>query len=245
VLNILSLQHIKIEDPGTFKDYLLKDGHQITAIQLDEGDQIPKNLGEYDAMLCMGGPMDTHMENEYPWLVAEKKAIKEYVLDIKKPFLGFCLGCQLLGEVLGGKVVKSNPPEIGVLDININELHHEDPLFNFLPSTIKGLQWHSYEVQGLENNEKVKIIGSSPTTKYQIFGYNNLAYGIQFHIEIRKSTVDEWAQVPEYKNALEQSLGQEALPEMKKSVDQEIITMMHQCNLLYKNFINLASPKAN
>ena len=91
MLNILSLQHIKIEDPGTFKDYLLKDGHQITTIQLDEGDQIPKNLGEFDAMLCMGGPMDTHMEKEYPWLVAEKKAIKEYVLDIKKPFWVFAL----------------------------------------------------------------------------------------------------------------------------------------------------------
>ena len=240
MLNILSLQHIKIEDPGTFKDYLLEDGHEITTIQLDEGDSIPKNLEEFDAMLCMGGPMDTHMEKEYPWLIAEKKAIKEYVLNIKKPFLGFCLGCQLLGEVLGGKVVKSNPPEIGVLDINISELSKEDPLFDFLPSKIKGLQWHSYEVQGLENNDKVKIIGSSPTTKYQIFGYDNLAYGIQFHIEIRKSTVDEWAQVPEYKNALEQSLGQEALPEMKRMVEQQIITMMDQCKSLYKNFINLA-----
>lgn len=240
MLNILSLQHIKIEDPGTFKDYLLEDGHEITTIQLDEGDSVPKNLDEFDAMLCMGGPMDTHMEKEYPWLIAEKKAIKEYVLNIKKPFLGFCLGCQLLGEVLGGKVVKSNPPEIGVLDINISELSKEDPLFDFLPSKIKGLQWHSYEVQGLENNDKVKIIGSSPTTKYQIFGYDNLAYGIQFHIEIRKTTVDEWAQVPEYKNALEQSLGQEALPEMKRMVDEQIITMMDQCKSLYKNFINLA-----
>ena len=41
-----------------------------------------------------------------------KKAIKEFVVDLKKPYLGFCLGCQLLGEVVGGKVVKSNIPEI-------------------------------------------------------------------------------------------------------------------------------------
>ena len=46
--------------------------------------------------------------------------------------------------------------------------------------------------------------------------------------------------MPEYKNALEQSLGQEALPEMKRMVDQQIITMMDQCKSLYKNFINLA-----
>ena len=238
-MKIISLQHIAIEDPGTFKDFLLADGHELTTIQLDEGENIPSNLDEFDAMLCMGGPMDTFMEDEFNWLVGEKKAIGEYVLNLKKPFLGFCLGCQLLGEVLGGKVVQSNPPEIGVLDINVSDQAITDPVFNFLPNKIKALQWHSYEVQGLESNSNINIIGSSPTTKYQIFGYNNHAYGIQFHLEIRKSTVDDWAAVPEYKNALEQSLGQEALPHMKKEVNEEIDNMMAQCNQLYQNFISI------
>ena len=238
-MKIISLQHIAIEDPGTFKDFLLADGHELTTIQLDEGENIPSNLDEFDAMLCMGGPMDTFMEDEFNWLVGEKKAIGEYVLNLKKPFLGFCLGCQLLGEVLGGKVVQSNPPEIGVLDINVSDQAITDPVFNFLPNKIKALQWHSYEVQGLESNPNINIIGSSPTTKYQIFGYNNHAYGIQFHLEIRKSTVDDWAAVPEYKNALEQSLGEEALPLMKKEVNEEIDNMMAQCNQLYQNFISI------
>tara|TARA_Y100000768_G_C23924551_1_gene656787 strand:- start:532 stop:1251 length:720 start_codon:yes stop_codon:yes gene_type:complete len=238
-MKVISLQHIAIEDPGTFKDFLLADGHKLTTIQLDEGDALPNNLNEFDAMLCMGGPMDTFMENDYPWLVNEKKAIGDYVLNLKKPFLGFCLGCQLLGEVLGGKVVPSSPTEIGVLDINVSNNASNDPVFNFLPNKIKALQWHSYEVQGLEQNQNVTIIGSSPTTKYQIFGYNNHAYGIQFHLEIRKSTVDDWAAVPEYKNALEQSLGKEALPNMKKMVNEEIDNMMSQCNQLYQKFINL------
>ena len=238
-MKIISLQHIAIEDPGTFKDFLLADGHELSTIQLDEGENIPSNLDEFDAMLCMGGPMDTFMEDDFNWLIGEKKAIGEYVLNLKKPFLGFCLGCQLLGEVLGGKVIQSNPPEIGVLDIDVSDQAITDPVFNFLPNKIKALQWHSYEVQGLESNQNVNIIGSSPTTKYQIFGYNNHAYGIQFHLEIRKSTVDDWAAVPEYKNALEQSLGQEALPHMKKEVNEEIDNMMAQCNQLYQNFISI------
>ena len=238
-MKFLSLQHIDIEDPGTFKDYLLADGHEITTIQLDQGDLIPTNLDSYDAMLCMGGPMDTFMENEYPWLIEEKKAISEYVLNLKKPFLGFCLGCQLLGEVLGGKVVESIPPEIGVLDIDIETNAKDDHVFNFLPKKIKALQWHSYEVIGLENNSKVQVIGTSPSTKYQIFGYAKHAYGIQFHLEIRKTTVDDWAKVPEYKNALEKSLGADALPQMKDMVDKEIDTMMQQCNQMYKNFVNI------
>ena len=183
--------------------------------------------------------MDTFMENEYPWLIEEKKAIAEYVLNLKKPFLGFCLGCQLLGEVLGGKVVKSTPPEIGVLDIDIKTNAKNDRIFSFLPKKIKALQWHSYEVIGLDNNSKIQVIGTSPSTKYQIFGYEKYAYGIQFHLEIRKTTVDDWAKVPAYKNALEKSLGADALPQIKDMVDKEIDKMMQQCNQMYKNFVNI------
>ena len=240
-MKFLSLQHIAIEDPGTFKDFLLEDGHTLTTIQLDEGDTLPSNLNEFDAILCMGGPMDTHMEKEYPWLVPEKKAIAEYVLNLEKPFLGFCLGCQLLGEVLGGKVIQSSPPEIGVLDIHSKEDIKTDPVFNFLPPSFKALQWHSYEVVGLEENQNITILGSSLTTKYQIFGYKKHAYGIQFHLEIRNTTVDDWAKVPEYKNALEQSLGSEALPKMKNAVKAEIFTMQNQCKMLYQNFLKIVS----
>ena len=121
-MEAIVLQHIKIEDPGYIKDLMLADGWKLTTIELDEGEKIPSNLNKFDAMLCMGGPMDTWMEEKYPWLIEEKKKIKEFVIDLKKPFLGFCLGCQLLGEIVGGKVVKSNPSEIGIMDFNfLNE----------------------------------------------------------------------------------------------------------------------------
>ena len=107
--NIIVLQHIKIEDPGYIKDLMLEDKVNIKTIELDEGEEIPDDLTEFDAMFCMGGPMDTWMEKDYPWLIEEKKKIKEFVVNLKKPYLGFCLGCQLLGEVVGGKVVKSKP----------------------------------------------------------------------------------------------------------------------------------------
>ena len=97
-MEILVLQHIKIEDPGYIKDLMIKDGVNITTIELDEGEKIPKNLNSFDGMLCMGGPMDTWMEEDYPWLIEEKKKIKEFVVELNKPYLGLCLGCQFLGE---------------------------------------------------------------------------------------------------------------------------------------------------
>ena len=238
--NVIVLQHIKIEDPGYIKDLMIKDNINLTTIELDEGEKIPNDLTNFDAMFCMGGPMDTWMEKDYPWLIEEKKKIKEFVVELKKPYLGFCLGCQLLGEVIGGEVVKSNPSEIGILDINFLENKQDDNLFSSFPSKIKSLQWHSYEVQNLEKNNDVTLIASSEVTKYQIFKYQNHAYGIQFHIEIKDTTVKEWGCVPEYKNALENQLGSGALEKFDNSAKENLADMNKFSQILYKNFKKLA-----
>ena len=235
-MNILILQHIKIEDPGFIKDLMIKDGTNLTTIELDEGEKIPNNLSKFDGMFCMGGPMDTFMEDQYPWLIEEKKKIKEFVVDLKKPYLGFCLGCQLLGEVIGGKVIKSKSPEIGIMDINFTKEKKDDHLFSQFPDKIKSLQWHSYEVQGLDKNKEVTLLASSPITKYQIFKYQDHAYGIQFHIEIKDTTVNEWGCVPEYKSALEKQLGPDALKKFDNEAQANMKNMNNYSNILYSKF---------
>ena len=237
-MEILVLQHISIEDPGYIKDLMIKDGVNITTIELDEGEKIPDNLNFFDGMLCMGGPMDTWMEKDFPWLIEEKKKIKEFVVELNKPYLGFCLGCQLLGEAIGGKVVKTNNPEIGMLDVNFLDEKKKDILFANFPQKITSLQWHSYEVQELEKNKDVTLIASSKETKYQIFRYKNNAYGIQFHIEIKDTTVNDWGCVPEYKSALENQLGQGALEKFDKEAKENMKNMNNYSKILYTKFKN-------
>ena len=235
-MEVIVLQHIKIEDPGYIKDLMLNDGVNLTTIELDEGEKIPNDLNKFDAMFCMGGPMDTWMEKDYPWLIEEKKKIKEFVVKLKKPYLGFCLGCQLLGEVIGGKIILSKPSEIGILDVNFNYNKKKDYLFSKFPKNIKSLQWHSYEVQNLENNKNVTLLASSKVTKYQIFKYQNHAYGIQFHIEIKDTTVSEWGCVPEYKSALEKQFGPNALEKFDQSAKENLTDMNNYSKILYSNF---------
>ena len=199
-------------------------------------DKIPNDLNKFDAMFCMGGPMDTFMESQYPWLIDEKQKIKEFVVTLKKPYLGFCLGCQLLGEAVGGNVVKSNPSEIGIMDVNFSAEKNNDGLFSTFPNKIKSLQWHSYEVNNLQSNKDVVILASSPITKYQIFKYQNHAYGIQFHIEIKDTTVNEWGCVPEYKSALEKQLGEGALKKFDKEAKSNMSQMNNYSKTLYSNF---------
>ena len=238
---VIVLQHINIEDPGHIKDLMIEDNINLTTIELDEGETIPNDLSKFDAMFCMGGPMDTWMEKDYSWLIEEKKKIKEFVVELKKPYLGFCLGCQLLGEVVGGNVVKSKYPEIGMLNVNFSQNKKSDLLFSEFPEKITSLQWHSYEVQNLENNKNITLLASSPETKYQIFKYQEHAYGIQFHIEVKDTTVGEWSCVPEYKSALEKQLGDGALKKFDDEAKIHMPNMNKYSNILYQNFKKLVS----
>ena len=119
-MKFLVLQHINIEHPGIFLKFMKEDNIKIDTVELDENEKIP-HLERYDAMIVMGGPMDTWQEETYPWLKPEKETIHKFACINKKPFLGLCLGAQLLSEAVGGKVKKMKTPEIGVLEVSVTD----------------------------------------------------------------------------------------------------------------------------
>ena len=228
-MKFLVLQHINIEHPGIFLKFMKEDNIKIDTIELDENEKIP-SLKPYDAMIVMGGPMDTWQEEAYPWLKSEKEVIHKFVCINKKPFLGLCLGAQLLSEAVGGKVKKMKIPEIGVLEVSVTD---DKSLFKGLGKKLKVLQWHSYEAYDLPSN--TNLLASSSDCKVQAFAYNN-AFGLQFHVEQTNKTVPQWACVPEYKLALENTLGQNALEKFKKDVEENLDLFNNSAKTIYNNF---------
>ena len=77
-MNILVLQHVAVEHPGVFRDFLRQDGLTWRTVELDEGEPIPE-LEPFDLMIVMGGPQDVWEEDQYPWLREEKAAIRNFV----------------------------------------------------------------------------------------------------------------------------------------------------------------------
>lgn len=73
------------------------------AVERDEGEPIP-DLDGFDILISMGGPMDVWQKKKHPWIVSELDAIREWVGDARRRFLGFCLAHRLLAEALGGGV---------------------------------------------------------------------------------------------------------------------------------------------
>ena len=228
-MKFLVLQHINIEHPGIFLKFIKEDNIHIDTVELDKNEKIP-NLEKYDAMIVMGGPMDTWQEERFPWLKNEKENIHEFVSIKKKPYLGLCLGAQLLSEAIGGKVRKMKTPEIGVLNVSISD---NKSIFKDLDKNLKALQWHSYEVCDLPSS--AHILATSPACEVQAFS-SERAFGLQFHVEQTNETVPQWACVPEYKSALENTLGLNALKKFKDDVEKNLNIFNSSAKTIYENF---------
>jgi GMP synthase-like glutamine amidotransferase len=236
-MRFLVFQHVDIEHPGIFRDFFNADGIAWDVVELDAGEKIP-SLDGYDALWVMGGPMDVWEADEYPWMKPEMAAIREAVAVRRMPFLGLCLGHQLLGEALGGKVGKAAQAEIGILDVDLTEEGKRDPLFAGLRDRFKALQWHGAEVAKLPPN--AMVLASSPLCQVQGMRIGSHAYGLQYHIELTPETVTKWAAVPTYAASLDRALGTGALSRLEADAKANMAGFNLDSRTLYDNFMRLS-----
>lgn len=235
-MHILVFQHIACEHPGIFRDFLKADGFTYDAVELDEGDVIPA-LDRYDALWVMGGPMDTWEEDLHPWLIREKAAIRDAVMTRKMPYFGLCLGHQLLAASLGGEVGKMKTSEVGLCEIDLTPAGAADPLMAGLAARQTALQWHGAEVKKLPAG--AVVLASSPLCPVQAMRVGAHAYGLQYHVELTTQTVPEWGDVPAYACALDETLGEGALPRLQKDAAAQMPEFNRTARQLYDNWMSL------
>jgi GMP synthase-like glutamine amidotransferase len=240
-MRILVFQHLDIEHPGIFRDFLDADRIPWDVVELDAGDPIP-DLDGYSALVVMGGPMDVWQEDQHPWLVPEKRAIRAAVLERRLPYLGLCLGHQLLGDALGGRVGKARAPEVGIMQVTLNSAGQADPLFAGIAPTTECLQWHGAAV--LEPPPGATVLAHSPLCDVQAMRVGRHAYGIQFHVEVTAETVPQWSAVPVYKAALEKVLGAGAAETLALQTETRLPAFARDARTLYDNFMRLLRSPA-
>jgi GMP synthase-like glutamine amidotransferase len=232
---VLVLQHHPDEDPGALGPLLGAAGFALRAVELDAGEAIP-DLSPFDALLVMGGPQHVWEEDEHPWLVEEKAAIRHWVADLERPFLGVCLGHQLLADALGGTVEPMAVPEIGVHFVELTPSGVADPVVGQLPNSIPGLQWHEAEV--VEAPPGALVLAGNEYSAVQALRAGPAAWGVQFHLEVGPGTVRKWAAVPEYARTLTETFGSVRL--LEEAVARHLGVMSAATAVLVGAFLDAA-----
>ena len=231
-MRILVFQHVESEHPGSFRYVMKAGGHTMHQVELDEGEKIPA-LADFDALLVMGGPMDVWEAQKHPWLEQEIAAIREWV-SAGRPYLGMCLGHQLLAVAMGGEVGLMTTPEVGMSAVPVEP----DPIFAGVPALCTCFQWHGAEVKKLPPGAR-KLAGNEGCA-VQAFAIGRHAYGLQFHMELTETTAAEWGALPEYAAALERVKGPGALPVIQADVDANFPALQNAAHRIFGNFLKLA-----
>ncbi len=189
---ILVIRNVKIESLGCIEEVLNRNAvsfryYDSPNLSSDWRSFINTNL--FDGLIILGGPQSVCEYERYPYLSFVKEIASDFIRG-DKPVLGICLGAQLLADLLGGRVYKgADGEEIGWYEVSLTRDAWKDKVFSkFLPA-FKVFQWHedTFDLP----KDCVRVV-TSKSYLNQAFRYKNNVYGLQFHLEVRKSDFFEW-----------------------------------------------------
>jgi GMP synthase-like glutamine amidotransferase len=194
-VNVLALIHEPPPCSGVFAEAAAERGDQVEEWSLAWGTPPSLPLDQYDAVWLFGGVMNTHEEDDHPWLREENFLIESF-LDRGVPMLGICLGGQLIAKTAHSRITKAPLPEIGFHEIRLTPAAAEDPLLSGLPERLMALQWHYYRFDVPAGAVTLAENSVCP----QAFRLGELAWGLQFHAETTREDwlrwIAEWEAIP-------------------------------------------------
>ncbi len=129
--------------------------------------------------------MGAYEDEEFPWLLNEKKIIRE-AIETGRKVLGICLGAQLIAASLGARVYKNNHPEIGFHQVI--PLQDIPSVFSESSGDLKFFQWHG---DTFDLPEGACLIATSENVKNQAFTWKDNVTALQFHPEMDSFIIND------------------------------------------------------
>ena len=181
---ILIVLHQETSSPGRVGHALCQRGHPLDLRRPRFGDPLPETMANYAGAIYFGGPMsandaDDFVRREIDWLAVP--------LREKKPFLGICLGAQMLAHHLGSRVYRhpDGHAEVGYYPIRPTDIGRVvcDPW----PEQV--YQWHR---EGFDLPLGADLLAEGDSFPVQAFRYGGAAFALQFHPDVTHAMMCRW-----------------------------------------------------
>jgi GMP synthase-like glutamine amidotransferase len=170
--------------PGNLLDHL---AIPYVVLHPYRGDKLAP-VDSISALIVLGGAMGANDDQRHPFLSDLKQLIRT-VVAARIPYLGICLGGQLLAAALGASVVSQRWEELGTMNIKLTEGGKADRLFAGIPEEFSTFQWHhdSFDIP-----DAGELLASSAACPNQAFRVGEAAWGLQFHPEVTEQIIRGW-----------------------------------------------------
>lgn len=169
--------------PGTLED----EGIPRIEHLAHTGASLPA-LSEVSGIVVYGGTMNVDMTDEYPFLETERGYVRAAVAS-GIPYLGLCLGGQMLARALGHPVYSAGVRVIGFNALHPTQAAADDPLLSVFTDGDVVFHWHE---DTFDLPEGATLLATGDLVQTQAFRYGDAAWGTQFHVEVDRAEVDLW-----------------------------------------------------
>jgi GMP synthase (glutamine-hydrolysing) len=201
----------------------LSEGAQLTLTRADRDASLP-TPDEFDALVVLGGPASAYDATRT--IRAEVELIRQ-TLNAEKPYLGICLGAQLLAKACDAAVYPATAGEYGVGTVRLTADAANDPLFTAAArsGTISVFQWHG---DTFDLPDGATRLAEGDVCVNQAFRVGR-AWGVQFHVETDADTLWDWLYGDEHAgydaDVERRALDRDALLATLRSVENEQRTL--------------------
>jgi len=183
---IAIIQHVSFEPPGLILDWFIENNHPFQVVKIYQNDPLP-HPENIEGVILMGGSMNVHEENLYPWLIKEKAFIKDCIRLEKKVF-AICLGAQLVANVMGANVQRNPALEIGWFPVTLAQKKLPNGLQNIFTDEFVTFHWHGDTFEVPDNGF---AFAASEACLNQGFVFGDNVLVMQFHLELKESGFDD------------------------------------------------------
>lgn len=188
---IVIVQHMPWEGPG---EHLLSglSGLGLAHRVVEAWRELLPGPEAFHGLIVLGGSPNVDEEEQFLYLKPLKELIRQ-TIESGRAYLGFCLGHQLLGHVLGCRVGPLAKKSVGFITGRLTPRGMAHPAFEGLPRELDLFKWHGQGVH-LPIPLGLSILATSPTATVEALGIidNPRVVGLQFDNHAGPQDMKRW-----------------------------------------------------
>lgn len=185
---VLVVLHQEHSTPGRVGRLLSQRGYRLDIRRPRFGDPLPKTMLHHAGAVIFGGPMSANDPDEF---IAIETAWIATLLTEAVPYLGICLGAQMLASQLGARVYAhpEGRAEIGYYPLSATSdgAALETSVRQPWPDHV--YQWHR---EGFDCPVGAHCLATGGDFPVQAIQAGPAAFGIQFHPEVTPAMMYRW-----------------------------------------------------